>query len=383
MTSPALADLRILDLTGGIAGPLGVLQLAEHGAEVIKVEPPGGRPDRTQPAARAYNRSRRSVTLDLDHRDGVRLFRDLCRSADVLVEAFAPGTMRRWGLDYASLREECPRLVYCSVPAWPSGTTFAERPGYEALVHARTGQHWENASFRAGPVFLHSPVASLAAAFLVPIGIMAALLSRDETGRGQHVEVSLLQGVLSLTTQNWNWTDRGQFFLAKDYPGVHQTSVYECANGEWIHVPVVVSAKPTGSEASVLGLDEDIDAFTLYSMPPEQRAAYDTKRRAAFKQHDRDELVAAFHAAGIGAEAIIAPHERFTHPQLLATGSVVQVDDPEVGPTTQVGPAVFLSETPAQVQGPQPTAGADTDAVLRALGYDDNELAALRAGGVI
>ena len=213
-----------------------MLQLAEHGADVIKIEPPGGRPDRASPASRVYNRSRRSVTLDLKQPDGVRLFRELCATADVLVEAFASGTMAGLGLDYASLCEELPRLVYCSIPAWPSGTRYEDLPGWEALVHARTGQQWENTSFRSGPVFLHSPVASFGATLLVPIGIMSALIARDRTGRGQHVEVSLLQGVLSLTTQIWNWTDQGQFLLAKTHPaGVHQASIYECADGEWIH----------------------------------------------------------------------------------------------------------------------------------------------------
>ena len=109
--------------------PLGVLQLAEHGADVIKVEPPGGRADRRSPSSRVYNRSRRSVTLDLKQPEGVALFRELCATADVLVEAFAPGTMARLGLDYESLRDEFPRLVYCSVPAWPSGTRYEDLPG--------------------------------------------------------------------------------------------------------------------------------------------------------------------------------------------------------------------------------------------------------------
>ena len=122
MSEDALAGVRILDLTGGIAGPLGVLPLAEHGADVIKVEPPGGRADRTSPAARAHNRSRRSVTLDLKAADGVRQFRELCAGADVLVEALAPGAMARLGLDYDTLRDDFSRLIYCSIPAWPSGT---------------------------------------------------------------------------------------------------------------------------------------------------------------------------------------------------------------------------------------------------------------------
>jgi crotonobetainyl-CoA:carnitine CoA-transferase CaiB-like acyl-CoA transferase len=312
----------------------------------------------------------------------VRIFRELCATADVVVEAFKPGTMARWGLDYESLRDDFPRLVFCSIPAWPSGSRYEDLPGYEALVQARTGQHWETTSFRNGPVFLHNPVASMGAMMLVPIGIMSALVARDRTGRGQRVEVSLVQGVLSLTTQNWNWTDQGQFYLAKTHPpGIHQSSIYECADGEWIHAAVSGGA-PTRSEASVLGLEE-VSMADVFAMSPADQEDYAERRRAAFKRHNRAELIDALHDAGFNAEAIVAPHERFDHPQLRATGSVVEVVDPEVGPTTQVGVSMFLDRTPGEVRGPQPGAGDHTDEVLRPLGYGDAELADLRSEGVI
>jgi crotonobetainyl-CoA:carnitine CoA-transferase CaiB-like acyl-CoA transferase len=379
----ALDGVRILDLSGGIAGPLGVLQLAEHGADVIKVEPPGGSPQRQTPASRVYNRSRRSITLDLSQADGVQVLRELCATADVLVEAFAPGTMAKWGLDYESLKDDFPRLVYCSSPAWPSGSRLEDVPGYEALVHARTGQQWETTSFRNGPVFLHSAVASYGATFLLPSGIMAALIARDRTGRGQHVEVSLLQGVLSLTTQNWNWTDRGSFQLAKTHPpGIHQSSIYECANGEWIHAAMQAGVTPTRTEGDVLGI-EDVSFAQIVAMTPDERAAHEQHRRDAFKRWNRDELVEELHAAGLGAEAIVAPHEKFDHPQLRETGAVVEVIDPEVGPTTQLGVTIFLDGTPGEVRGPQPLLGAHNDEVLGELGYDDAARADLRDKGVI
>lgn len=380
----ALDGVRILDLSAGIAGPLGVLQLAEHGADVIKIEPPGGSSARQHPGSRMWNRSRRSVTLDLGHDDGARIFRDLCATADVVVEAFAPGRMAGWGLDYESLRDEFPRLVYCSIPAWPSGSRLEDIPGYEALVHARSGQQWETTSFRNGPVFLHNPVASMGTMMLVPIAIMSALLARDRTGRGQRVEVSLLQGVLSLTTQNWNWTDRGQFLLAKTHPpGVHQTSIYECADGEWVHAAAASGGTPPPqSEASVLGI-EDISYPELFAMSIAEREAFLDRKREAYRRWKRTELIDAFHAAGLNAEAIVAPHERFDHPQLAASGSVVEVDDPEVGPTTQLGLTVFLERTPGAVRGPQPLPGAHTDEVLGSLGHDDAALADLRTKGVI
>jgi crotonobetainyl-CoA:carnitine CoA-transferase CaiB-like acyl-CoA transferase len=214
---------------------------------------------------------------------------------------------------------------------------------------------------------------------------MSALVARDRTGRGQHVEVSLLQGVLSLTTQIWNWTDRGQFLLPKaksTIAGVHQASIYECANGEWIHASTMSGVPSTRSEADILGLEE-VSPAQLWAMPPDAREDYEARRREAFKRWDRDKLVEEFHAAGLGAEAIVAPPERFAHPQLRQTGGVVQVDDPDVGQTTQSGVMIFLEATPGEVRGPQPRPGRHTDEVLRSLGHDDNELAALRERGVI
>jgi crotonobetainyl-CoA:carnitine CoA-transferase CaiB-like acyl-CoA transferase len=213
-------------------------------------------------------------------------------------------------------------------------------------------------------VFLHSPVASLAASFLVPIGIMSALHARRSTARGQRVEVSLLQGVMSLTTQFWNWTEKGQFGLDKTIPpGVHQLALVECADGEWLHTSVMNGMTATRSEASILGIEE-LDMTALFSMSPADRAVYDAERRAAFKRRSRAELIMEMQDAGLGCEPVFAPHERFDHPHLLATGSPVVVDDPEVGRTTQIGQTIFLRSTPGEVTGPQPRAGAHNDEIL-------------------
>ncbi len=323
------------------------------------------------------------MTVDLKQPVGRELFLELCATADVLVEAFAPGTMARLGLDYMTVHERYPKLIYCSIPAWPAGMRYADLPGYEALVHARTGQQWEITTFRRGPTFLHSPVASFGAMLLVPTGIMAALLARDRTGSGQHVEVSLLQGVMALTTQVWNWTDRGQFLLAKTQPpGIHQESIFECAGGDWIHTSTMSGVTPTRSEASILGLEE-LSFQGLVAMSAEDRAAYRARKVAAYKSRDRAELVAELLDAGHAAEAIVAPHERFEHPQLRGTGTVVEVEDPEIGPTTQIGVTLFLERTPGAVKGGQPPPGAHTEEVLATLGHSQSEIAGLRAGGVV
>jgi len=225
-----------------VAGPIGVLLLAELGADVIKVEPPGGDPFRGQPAYHVWNRSRRSVVLDLKADEGREVFLRLCRGADVLVETFSPGTMDRLGLSYADVSQRFPRLVFCSVPAYPPGHRFADRPGWDATVQARSGMQSEQPGWRPGPIYLHFPAPSMAACFLLAAGVLSALIYREATGHGQHVQTSLYQGVLAYTTEIWQEHERApagfHATMAKTYPpGIHQPSLFECAGGEWIHNP--------------------------------------------------------------------------------------------------------------------------------------------------
>ncbi len=318
-----LRGVRVLDLSWGVAGPVGVLLLAELGADVVKVEPPGGDPFRAQPAYHVWNRSRRSVVIDLKSALGREAFLRLCDGADVVVETFSPGTMDRLGLSYAELSERFPRLVYCSVPAYPPGHRFADRPGWEGAVQARSGMQNEQPGWRPGPVFLHFPAPSMAACFLLATGVLSALVHREESGRGQHVQTSLYQGVLAYTTQIWQEHERSpagyRSVMAKTYPpGVHQTSLFECADGEWIHAATMNGMTPTRTPEEILGLDP-VDQRGIYA-DPEQRARHDARLREAYRARSREELIEAFHEAGLGAEAVTPMAEVFSHAQFVANG---------------------------------------------------------------
>lgn len=383
----ALDGVRVLDLSWGIAGPLGVLLLAEQGADVVKVEPPGGDPFRAQPGYTVWNRSRRSAVVDLARPEGRDVLVDLCAGADVLVETFRPETMGKLGLAYADLAERFPRLVYCSCPAYPADHHLADRHGWDALVQARAGQQQEQPGWREGPTFLHFPAPSMAACFLIASGVLAALVAREATGRGQHVQTSLYQGVFAYTTQIWQELERCSPFdhlmMGKSYPpGVHQGSIFECADGEWIHAATMSGRTPTRTQEDILGL-EPIDPAAAFTMTPDEREAHLERTRQAFRARRRDALVEEFHAAGLGAEPIIPMDEAFAHPQLIANEMVVTVDDPDLGPTTQVGVPVQLSATPGAVRGPQPRPGAHTREVLGELGYDAARIDGLEAAGIV
>jgi crotonobetainyl-CoA:carnitine CoA-transferase CaiB-like acyl-CoA transferase len=380
----ALDGIRVLDLSWGIAGPLGVLLLAEHGADVIKVEPPGGDPFRVYDGARVWNRSRRSITVDLKHDDGREVMRKLLASADVIVESFRPGVMERLGFGYESVHAEFPRVIYLSVPAYPEGHRLAQRPGYDALVQASSGQMWEQPGWRMGPIFLHMPMPSMGAFFLVSMGITTALYAREKTGEGQHVETSLFQGALLYTTQIWQHLEKSNAatheLMGKTYPpGVHQPMIFECANDQWIHVSVMSGLPPIKPVDEILGLTDAPDPMTFLTMPPEQREQFTVARREKFKTWNRDELVAALLANNHAAEAIVPMEEAFAHPQVIANDMVATVVDPDLGPTTQMGVPIHMLGTPGAIQGPQPRAGEHTASILAELGYSASDVERLAA----
>ncbi|MGZ4804343.1 MAG: CaiB/BaiF CoA transferase family protein [Acidimicrobiia bacterium] len=382
----ALDGVRILDLSWGIAGPLGVMLLAEQGADVIKVEPPGGDPFRAYSGYAVWNRSRRSVTVDLKRPRGLEALLRLVDDADVLVETFRPGVTDRLGIGFDALHERNPRLVYCSCPGYPDGHRLASRPGYDALVQASSGQQWEQPGWRMGPIFLHMPMPSMGAMFLIPTGILAALVAREASGRGQHVTTSLFQGALLYTTQIWQHVEHAPAafhdLMGKSYPpGIHQQMLFEVADGEWVHSSVMSGLTPKASQDELLGLEDPPDPMTFLTMAPEEREVFTLRRREAYLGHQRDELVREFQANNHAIEAVITMEEALgagghPHPQLVANGMVAEVDDPELGATTQIGVPINLLGTPGAIQGPQPLPGEHNVEIFGLLGYSDAEIAA-------
>jgi crotonobetainyl-CoA:carnitine CoA-transferase CaiB-like acyl-CoA transferase len=382
----ALEGVRVLDLSWGIAGPLGVLLLAEQGADVIKVEPPGGDPFRDYSGYAVWNRSRRSVTVDLKQPAGADAFRKLATDADVVVETFRPGVTDRLGIGFDALHELNPRLVYCSCPAYPEGHRFAQRPGYDALVQASSGQQWEQPGWRPGPIFLHMPMPSMGAMFLVPTGILSALIARETTGRGQHVRTSLFQGALLYTTQIWTWVPGADssFYgtMAKSYPpGVHQEMIFEVADKEYVHASIMSGLAPVKTQDAILGLPDPSDPEKYMMLSPEERAELTPKRRAAYKLRKRDELIAEFRENNHAIEAIESMEYALgakgePHPQLVANQMIATVDDPVLGHTTQVGVPIHLAGTPGAIRGPRPEPGQHNDEIFGELGYTPAEIAA-------
>ena len=401
MTS-VLAGVRVLDLSQGISGPITGMLLSDHGAAVTKIEPPGGDRFRALPGASTWLRGRRSLELDLSKPEDRTAFHALVRSSDVVLESFAPGAAAPLGADPATLLDLNPGLIHCSITGYGAHPGHRDRPAYDALVAARLGLLHENRGHygsptgfingdepflpdleipegmppgppRPGPIFTHTPWPSLCAAYLATMGINAALLARERDGQGQHVETSLLQAALALTTGKWQKTEN---FRATGYP----TWIYDeratkgffmCSDGRWIEIwvpnPRFVLSSAAGDTLEVrrkLASTRDDDA----RIPPDPEnivvlAHYWPAMKEAIARFPSDDWVRVAAEAGVPLQLVRTPEEALADPALLAEGAVIDLEHPDHGRLRQVGVLYGMSATPGAVQGPVPRVGAHNDEI--------------------
>jgi crotonobetainyl-CoA:carnitine CoA-transferase CaiB-like acyl-CoA transferase len=367
-----LDGLRVLDLARGLAGSLAGVYLSDQGAEVVKIEPPEGDPTRAWSASRVWNRGKKSVIVDLKTAEGKRQFVQLVGTADVLLESFRPGTMARLGLDYDSMHAVNRRLIYASITGYGRTSASRGRPAYDALVQARLGMHFEQPSYRRskdgdyvdGPVFLYVPLPSYGAMLLVGAGICAALHAREVVGEGQWVETSLAQGALMWASQiRYRAELEPPQFATVPYHG--RSTVYECADGKWVHLMVVRDSNQTMYKLlEVAPEGRDVPGVRATTEERNQRRVH---IEAAFKRWPRDEVLGLLQPAGVPVVPVQPAWDAYTTPQLVHNGMVAEVDDPEEGRIRMMGIPYRLEKTTATVQGPQPRLGEHTEEVLGAL----------------
>jgi crotonobetainyl-CoA:carnitine CoA-transferase CaiB-like acyl-CoA transferase len=387
-----------LDLTANAPGPFCTMILGDLGADVIRIFDPRGVSGRRAEAARgappmleiaggaspanALLRNKRSLGLDLKDPDGRRIFRELVGRADVVVEGMRPSAAARLGVDYGSLREVNPRLVHCSLTGYGQDGPYAELPGHDLNYIGQAGALSLIADGQGQPVIPQNLLADYAGGGLfAALGILAALLARERTGSGQHVDAAMTDGVLYLLAQFLS-----AFFASGEMPqggrspfagGLAQYSAYRASDGGYVTVGAL---EPWFYAALCRWVGrEDLIPHAYDERNEELRLALAER----IAERPREEIFEELRAAGQCAGRVLGLDELAADPQVRARGMLVEVEAPDGEPVTQVGIAPRLSETPGSVRSLADSPGEHSAEILAALGLDEGEVGELRERGVV
>lgn len=363
----ALAGVRVIDFGQYIAGPLAAQLLADQGAEVIRVDPPGG-PRWDHPANAAYLRGRKSIVLDLKRAEDLTTARALIAGADVVVENFRPGVMERLGLGAAAMTEVNPALVYCSLPGFADDDPRAGTRAWEGVVSAAGGlyRRGRTANVAGAPVYTAIPLASTYAAVQAAVAITMALGVRERDGVGQRIQVPLFDAMFGAVGYN------GLRVHAADSPaldGGGLTTQFECADGRWVMFHTGNTRTPQVLDAAGVAdwITMGLTDRARLAQEPELAKELAARAKALFKSRPAAEWEALVSDAG-GECAVCRPSsEWLSHPHALGSATVIEVDDPVLGHTKQPGVPVRMSLTPPAVQGPRRLPDADRVEVLAGL----------------
>ncbi len=382
-----LSGCRVLDLTTVRSGPTCTKILADLGAEVLRVERPGdsGR-ERAFFDQGDLQRNKKSLVLNLQHPKGVEVLRALAARADAVVENYRPDVKHRLGIDYESLSRDNPRLIYASISGFGQEGPYRDRPGYDQIVQGMSGLMSLTGTEETAPLRIGIPIGDLLAGYFAALGILAALIERERSGRGQQVETSLLEALVgSLSFQAVRYLNTGEVPppVGNHHPLTAPMGVYRVKDG---HLNLAVGNDDMwGRLCRALGLPElaDDPRFAKGASRLENRAAMDEILEAALAKKSAAEWVEFLNAAGVACGPIYTVDEVFGDPQVAQAGLVHELRHPLWGLHRVMGLPVSLHRTPAQVRTAAPLPGAHTREILAELGYDEEATNALLADGVI
>jgi formyl-CoA transferase len=383
----ALDGIRVLDVTQVMAGPFCAMQLCDMGADVIKVEPPGGDSTRgmagasgtDSPAFQAVNRGKRGIVLDLKTALGQQFFRRLVARTDILIENLRPGTMRRFGLDYAALAADHPGLIYASISGYGQTGPHASKGGFDLIAQGVSGLMSVTGEPGRPPVKVGVPITDLGAALFALSGVLAALHYRTQTGHGQHVDASLVEAGVALSV--WEATEYFSEGVTPEPLGsAHRMlapyQAIRCADGY-----ITLGA---GTDRLFAQLSDLLGRPEWASRPDFATAGDRVKNRATLIGHietvtaerTRVHWLERFEEHGIPCGPINDYAETFADDQIRARGMIAAVEHPTLGRQRMAGSAIKMSETPPVVDRRAPLLGEHTREVLAEVGCSEEEIAA-------
>ncbi len=390
--SPPLAGIKVVDLTRYLAGPFCTQILGDYGAEIFKIEPvenPRGElGDSKGPDSYFFlsaNRSKKSVRLAIKKPEGREILMRLADAADVVVDNFRPGVMKALGLDYETLALRNPRIITCSISGFGSSGPLRDFPGFDQIAQGMSGLMSVTGTAESGPTRVGIAICDLLGGIFSAQGILLALEARHRDGRGQRVETSLLESIVSILT----WS-AGIYFETGVTPapagnhhplssphGVFQASDrpfnIACGNEAMWKKFVVVIGRPELA---------DDERFRSSGRRVKNRTALTEEINRALAPHSAEQWIEILNREGIPSGPIFTIEEMFKHPQTAAREMLVKLPHPELGEYLTTGLAAKLEATPGKITRP-PLVGEHTDEVLAAHGYSMDELKRLRTSGTI
>ena len=388
-----LAPYRVIDLTRVRSGPTCVRQLGDWGADVIKIESPPGMEladswgdKRHGPDFQNLHRNKRAMTLNLKDPDGVRIFRELSDSGDVVVENFRPDVKFRLGIDYESLKTSNKRLVYASISGFGQDGPYVKRAGFDQITQGMGGLMQITGEPGTGPMRAGIAISDSSAGVYCALGVMTALLEREHSGEGQWVKVSLLQAMIAMCdfqAARWLIAKEVPPQAGNDHPTGIPTGVFQTSDG-YINIAA-------GGQAMWERLCKAMKSEHLMKVPEFLDATLRSKNRkqvnAAVNEITRTksskEWLEIFEAAGTASGPIYKMNEVFADPQVQHLHMAAPVHHPVLGDIELVNQPIELSRTPSEIRTATPECGEHTDEIMRELGYSDGEIADLRKRIVI
>jgi crotonobetainyl-CoA:carnitine CoA-transferase CaiB-like acyl-CoA transferase len=390
INSGAMTGLRVIDLTRVLGGPFCTQILADHGANVIKVEPPAGDevrdwgpPFHGEDAAYfvGINRNKRSVGLDLASKGGRAVLLKMLESADVLIENFKPGTLDKWGIGSETLRAKFPKLVHCRISGFGADGPRGGNPGYDAIIQAMTGMIMATGSPQSGPMRIGVPVVDITTGLYAAIGILMALSERQRSGQGQFIETTLFEaGLAVMHPHNANYFMHGKppSLTGNEHPNLVPYAIFPTRTDN-IFIGV-------GNDGTFRKLAKEIGKPELAADPRfarnrdrvANRDALREELAAVFSQHDAEPLCDRLLAAGLPAGPVQSIDKALTSPHAVHRSDVVEKDWYK-----GVASPIRMGRTMASLRSVPPTFGQHTAEVLAEFGYSKAEIEGLTAEGVI
>jgi crotonobetainyl-CoA:carnitine CoA-transferase CaiB-like acyl-CoA transferase len=391
--SSALSRFTVLDLTRVRSGPTAVRQLADWGANVIKIEMPPGLEDGEGPGGpredsdfQNLQRNKRGMTLNLKDPDGVAILKKLVERSDVLIENFRPDVKDRLGIGYDALSAVNPRLVYASISGFGQDGPYRERPGFDQIAQGMGGLMSITGLPGQGPVRVGIPIADLTAGIFCAYGVVVALLERETSGKGQWLHTSLLQAqifMLDFQAARWLMKKEVPKQAGNNHPTSIPTGVYKTKDG---HINLAVTGQKIWERfCNTVGAPEWLKnpGYATGALRSKNRDALHADITRKIETETCETWIARFNKAGVPCGPIYSIDQVFADPQVKHLAIAQGLEKSGAGNRDYLGQPVVLTRTPSKVVAHPPAIGEHTDEVLRELGFDEKQMSDFRARKVI